>query len=768
MGTAQTIDNTEFYVSPKGNNAGDGSKEKPWKTLEYAKQKARSIKAKVIIYLHGGTYTLGAPLNLSHEDSNISFKAVENETPVISGGVKIANWRKGKDGIWYAKVPKGVVGRNLYIDGKRAVRARTRDGEGWYREANNVSNCGSVACKEENTPNTYKIPEDLPTLQYPEDVEMLNVMRWKLYRGSIQKIENGTAYMQPEYWELAKVGPFGVLDKPNADAVSWLENALEFLNEEREWFLDKYKSIVYYQPLQDEDMENAEVYLSHIEKLIDADGVENVTLQGLTFAHADWKQASSKKGYVSIQSGAYLTDPDYMSIEDAFEGIIDIPGNVHFKNARNVIIKDNQFVHLGGTALNFDTNNKYINVFGNTFRDISGSAITMGNLQDHHIVHDKVSEEIIVDNNLIEQVAVEYFDACAIKSSYVKNAVIVNNTINGASSGAISLGWGWGRFDVENFAFWQDGSDKGYNHPTIAGGVIVAHNKIMNITSLLGDTGAIYNLGASPHSKWYANYIENLASPKLKNTTKGVHGIYTDNGSRGIYIWENVVVECAEKPYLANGCHSYNTRGAAYYYEKGTGDFPAWVKEKAGVDKAVQHIRSREEIKAILPDTPVANHDANIIEKGYIVGKKIKAQGTAANYKASFATDGKTATYWKAEGRQGELVVDLGKTADVYSIIAAFGEIDQVTQREVYHRKGYVFEYLTSIDGKEWKSYGDGKKTSTIAVNQQYKEGFKPEAARYVKLKVHDIGDHASLGVLRLKVLDKVPVYGGTVVGPEK
>ncbi|MBI9063889.1 MAG: hypothetical protein JEZ14_18040 [Marinilabiliaceae bacterium] len=752
---------TNFFVSPNGTDKGDGSKVQPWQTLEFAKNQARNVDDYVVINLLDGVYTLTETLNLTTEDSNISFKAVDGANPLISGGVKITKWKdSNKDGIWTAKVPAGVVGRHLYINGKRAVRARTLNVDGWVRIANRPKNCGSVSCRDDaNTPNGFRVPEDFPKLSNVADVEMVNIMRWKMYRGKMQKIKNGIAYVEQEYWNLAKIGPFAILNNKNEEAVAWLENAIEFLDEEGEWYLDKHKRTIYYKPLKGENLNKSDVNISNVDRLIDADGVSNLNIEGITFKYANWKQASKPQGYVSIQSGAILTDPDYQSVEDAFEGIVDIPGNVHFKNSRNVVLKGNTFQNMGGTALNFDTNNQNVNIFGNTFSNISGSAITIGNLQDHHIVSDKMSREIIVDNNSMKDVALEYYDACAIKCSFVKDACIVNNTIDGASSGAISLGWGWGRYDVDNFAFWKDGSDKAYNHPTIAGGVLVAHNKILNITKKLGDTGAIYNLGASPGSKWYANYIENVLLPQAPYCSTNHHGIYIDNGSRGIEIKDNVVVECSHNPYLANGSHDYNVRGAGYYFKDEIGKYPQWIKEKAGVKPAMTELRNREDIEKLMPAALPVSHNFYVVEKGVAVGKEITAIGSAANSKASYATDGKTETYWQGAGKEGELILDLGKISDVYYVNSAFGYIDPKTKREVYCKHGYDFEYFTSVDGKNWTLFGEGRKVSTIAINQQYMPEHKPTEVRYVKLKIYSSGNNP-LGILRFKVVDLKPVYG--------
>ena len=50
---AYRIDGTEYYVSPEGNDAADGSKDHPWKTLQFA---VTHLKSGTVVNLMAGTY----------------------------------------------------------------------------------------------------------------------------------------------------------------------------------------------------------------------------------------------------------------------------------------------------------------------------------------------------------------------------------------------------------------------------------------------------------------------------------------------------------------------------------------------------------------------------------------------------------------------------------------------------------------------------------------------------------------------------------------
>ena len=94
---------------------------------------AKGLKEPVNVIIDGGSYYLDAPLALTPKDSGtakcpITWRAVEGEKVLLSGGVRITgNWKKGADGIWSVAMP-GVKDnwnfRQLFVDGKRAIRAR--------------------------------------------------------------------------------------------------------------------------------------------------------------------------------------------------------------------------------------------------------------------------------------------------------------------------------------------------------------------------------------------------------------------------------------------------------------------------------------------------------------------------------------------------------------------------------------------------------------------------------------------------------------------
>ena len=129
----------DFFISTAGNDANPGTKEKPFASLKRAQQAVRQriaqgLDSDVHVFLHAGVYELAEPIVFDSADSGtdrfaISYAASPGETAVISGGRKIANWQRGEGQVWTATAPGVKEGgwcfRNLFVNGRRAVRART-------------------------------------------------------------------------------------------------------------------------------------------------------------------------------------------------------------------------------------------------------------------------------------------------------------------------------------------------------------------------------------------------------------------------------------------------------------------------------------------------------------------------------------------------------------------------------------------------------------------------------------------------------------------
>jgi hypothetical protein len=138
-----------FYVSPLGRDTWSGrvprpktdGSDGPFATLVRARDavreaKRRGLRGPVEVEIQSGTYYLKDPVVFTSEDSGTAWCPITyrgqrrsaRATTVISGGQKIAGWRKEPDGLWVADVPEAKDGkwnpRILRVGEKWAIRAR--------------------------------------------------------------------------------------------------------------------------------------------------------------------------------------------------------------------------------------------------------------------------------------------------------------------------------------------------------------------------------------------------------------------------------------------------------------------------------------------------------------------------------------------------------------------------------------------------------------------------------------------------------------------
>ncbi|MDD5603494.1 MAG: hypothetical protein PHG48_05335, partial [Eubacteriales bacterium] len=274
-----------IYVSPDGNDEkGNGSLKKPYLSLSKAMGEVgrlsmelsqalpslapgpsdvsgnsaddASAADEIIISLRGGVHSLTHRLILKPEDLGgfkITFKNYKDEHPIISSNVTITGFSPYRDGIFKASLQQGENGeypkfRDLYIDGKRAVLARTGSRDEYmffpktYDREGMYVNPGIL----ENIPQ-----DDLRPLELCFNVEWMS-RRFRLASYSAQPDGTVQVISDPYEWGLFDPLAEGYPAPPKRPLLNnpyWFENHLSLLDEPGEWFYDSTTGTVYYYPM---------------------------------------------------------------------------------------------------------------------------------------------------------------------------------------------------------------------------------------------------------------------------------------------------------------------------------------------------------------------------------------------------------------------------------------------------------------------------------------------------------------------------------------
>ena len=194
---------SEIHVSPNGDDTGKGTKSAPLKTLSAAQKMVRELKKEglpkggITVYLHGGTFHLSEPLVLTTEDSGeegkpITWKAVEGESPIISGGILLRGWVEHGNGIWKVELERKEKLRQLCINDVPAEMAAYDKAVipiGWRGTFRVTGDEPWAADGAECYAGFAFDAPDIPVIKNPVDLEMKQRHTFSIQRIGVKSIK---------------------------------------------------------------------------------------------------------------------------------------------------------------------------------------------------------------------------------------------------------------------------------------------------------------------------------------------------------------------------------------------------------------------------------------------------------------------------------------------------------------------------------------------------------------------------------------------------
>lgn len=376
--------NTEFYVSVTGDDNNDGTKDRPFATVERAKEEVRKVNRNmsgdITVYLREGVYELENTLRFSAEDSGtngyyVRYKAYNNENVKISGGDKITGWSKHNDKIWKASYGDGDYVRQLYVNGNRARRAQTENLEHISDFYNDESD------------DTYNVDglvvdsDRFASYKNKEDIQLHLGRGWFSLLFNVNDIiaKDGKSIftlLQPDLNSAVT----NVNHPLRADLAVTVENAFEELDAEGEFYYNRSEKNIYYMPRKGEDMITADAWSARLEILMEIKGeksinkVKNIEFNGIDFAHATW-QRPSELGLKNGQAQTFTVNEEDKKT-DVPNGFV--PACIQLQWAEKISFINNTVKDMGAVGIGLYQGVSYCNFEGNIFADIADGAITVG------------------------------------------------------------------------------------------------------------------------------------------------------------------------------------------------------------------------------------------------------------------------------------------------------------------------------------------------------------------------------------------------------
>ena len=589
----------EIWISPKGSDFNDGTRQSPKATLTSALRQAREwrrtednrIQGGITIYMEGGTYAFHEPVFIRPEDSGTKesptiIRSVGDEKVILSGGISINGWKKqGK--VWVADVPvfngRPLDFRQLWVNGKKAVRARdVEDFEKMNRicsvdEKNEILYVPVVSIRRliDNKGNLKA--------KYAEMVlhQMWCVANLRIRSVEVQGDSAAIRFHQPESRiQFEHPWPRPMVTTDGHNSAFYLTNARELQDVPGEWYHDMDARKVYYYPREGEKMQEAEVIVPAVETLVRVEGtvdrpVCHIRFEKITFSYTTWMRPS-EKGHVPLQAGMYLTDGyridpkmqrNYLNHPLDNQGWLGRPAAaVRVVAARQIDFERCRFEHLGSTGLDYEEAVQGGVVRGCLFRDIAGNGLLVGSFSpaahETHLPYDPADRREVctqqqINNCYFTEIGNEDWGCLAIAAGYVEDINIEHNEISEVPYSGISLGWGW----TQTVNCMRNNR--------------VHANLIHHYAKHMYDVAGIYTLGSQPKSYVTENCVHSIYKPGYVHDPNHWFYLYTDEGSSFITVRDN---------WTEGEKYLQNANGPGNVWENNGPKVDNDVRERAGLE----------------------------------------------------------------------------------------------------------------------------------------------------------------------------------------
>ena len=589
----------EIWISPKGSDFNDGTRQSPKATLTSALRQAREwrrtednrIQGGITIYMEGGTYAFHEPVFIRPEDSGTkesptTIRSVGDEKVILSGGISINGWKKqGK--VWVADVPvfngRPLDFRQLWVNGKKAVRARdVEDFEKMNRicsvdEKNEILYVPAVSIRRliDNKGNLKA--------KYAEMVlhQMWCVANLRIRSVEVQGDSAAIRFHQPESRiQFEHPWPRPMVTTNGHNSAFYLTNARELQDVPGEWYHDIDARKVYYYPREGEKMQEAEVIVPAVETLVRVEGtldrpVCHIRFEKITFSYTTWMRPS-EKGHVPLQAGMYLTDGyridpkmqrNYLNHPLDNQGWLGRPAAaVRVVAAKQIDFERCRFEHLGSTGLDYEEAVQGGVVRGCLFRDIAGNGLLVGSFSpaahETHLPYNPADRREVctqqqINNCYFTEIGNEDWGCLAIAAGYVGDVNIKHNEISEVPYSGISLGWGW----TQTVNCMRNNR--------------VHANLIHHYAKHMYDVAGIYTLGSQPKSYVTENCVHSIYKPGYVHDPNHWFYLYTDEGSSFITVRDN---------WTEGEKYLQNANGPGNVWENNGPKVDRVIRERAGLE----------------------------------------------------------------------------------------------------------------------------------------------------------------------------------------
>ena len=453
--------------------------------------RGRAAPRPLVVELAAGRHELSQPLIVTEADSGLTLQGPETGAALIVGSVVIKGWTAvaGREGLFEAPLPRGVHDyppRHLFLDGEMATRARTPN-TGWLETPGTLSL---------EPPFTLTIPREHSVANWATQggIWIVGLQKWAGFKFPVQNVDvtanavtlNGKLHAHRQE---KKANRF------------WIENDQASLDMPGEWRIDPRRRVVQLLSPNGEPPRSGMVTIPILSELIRLENCHDVTIRNLHCGEIDDDLPAA--GEVDVQAAAVRR------------------GAIRLVGARQVTIADCQFRGLGGYAIDLGRGSTDCRITRCELRNLGAGGVRIGETR----VEDDPAAVVRgheIEGCTIHDYGKTYLGAVGLIVFQASENRLIRNEVHHGNYTAVSVGWTWGY------------QESPCHHNLVEG------NSLHHIgNDLLSDMGGVYLLGPQPGTVVRRNRIHDIFCHDY-----GGWGLYTDEGSSGIVLEENIVWNC--------------------------------------------------------------------------------------------------------------------------------------------------------------------------------------------------------------------------------
>ncbi|MGP3911598.1 right-handed parallel beta-helix repeat-containing protein [Nonomuraea sp. 10N515B] len=514
----------DYFVSPAGGGQGDGSAQRPWTSIEQARDQLRSKKRQqkcdIVVNLKAGDYVVDKTITFTEADSGenghkIIYRSADGPGKArLLGAKPLTGWQKHTDTIYKTKLDRAFY--TLFEDGKRATTARHPNRTSDDLWSPYLFSVPGEPEKEAVRQWLYFKPEDVPKEWDADFDKNSQIVVWSggSWSWFTDTVPLGGADFRKNFFTLNHWARYSFVNSRSGSRY-FLQNTLRFLDQPGEYYFDFANSEVYYWPRTSID----KVMAPTVKTIISLAGsspdrrVQNVAFDGLALQYSDfvdWYRA----GWISEG------DSGYEHKYPVYDRQIEMPRNrfgmITLTNTRDVDLTRLRLSDSGFMGVYMLFANERVKVSDSLLENIGADGIKVeggypgeGDISGHHTI----------SNNYISHVGeLVPGDAAGIELLSTGNNVVSNIVVKHSARYGISLEVRPEVKDEDNYA-----RNNRFSYIRIEEAGLDS-----------GDMGAFYTYGVSnsdPHP--IDNHVSQMVIGDVINDPGGA---MPDSGTRGVHM----------------------------------------------------------------------------------------------------------------------------------------------------------------------------------------------------------------------------------------